>query len=42
LVKLAKITLAFLPARDREWIFAGTAQMLYPALADARTAALTS
>jgi len=42
LVKLAKDTLAFLPARDREWIFAGTAQMLYPALADARTAALTS
>ena len=26
LVKLAQETLAFLPARDREWIFSGTAQ----------------
>ena len=25
-------TLSFLPARDREWIFSGTAQTLYPAL----------
>jgi predicted TIM-barrel fold metal-dependent hydrolase len=32
LVKLAQDTLAFLPARDREWIFARTAQSLYPAL----------
>jgi predicted TIM-barrel fold metal-dependent hydrolase len=34
LVKLAQDTLGFLPARDREWIFARTAQVLYPALAD--------
>ncbi len=33
LVALAQDTLAFLPARDREWIFAGTAKILYPALA---------
>jgi predicted TIM-barrel fold metal-dependent hydrolase len=33
LVKLAQETLAFLPSRDREWIFAGTAQVLYPKLA---------
>jgi predicted TIM-barrel fold metal-dependent hydrolase len=33
LVELAKTTLAFLPARDREWIFSGTAHVLYPALA---------
>ncbi len=33
LVKLGQETLAFLPARDREWIFAGTAQILYPKLA---------
>jgi len=33
LVKLAQETLAFLTATDREWIFAGTAQTLYPALA---------
>ena len=33
LVKLAQETLAFLPARDREWIFSGTAKLLYPALA---------
>jgi len=33
LVKLAEDTLAFLPASDREWIFAGTAQILYPKLA---------
>jgi predicted TIM-barrel fold metal-dependent hydrolase len=33
LVKLAQETLAFLSATDREWIFAGTAQTLYPALA---------
>jgi len=34
LVKLAQETLAFLPASDREWIFSGTAQVLYPALKD--------
>lgn len=33
LVSLAQDKLAFLPARQREWIFAGTAQSLYPALA---------
>jgi predicted TIM-barrel fold metal-dependent hydrolase len=33
LVTLAQETLAFLPSRDREWIFAGTAQILYPKLA---------
>jgi len=33
LVKLARDTLAFLPLRDREWIFAATARTLYPALA---------
>jgi predicted TIM-barrel fold metal-dependent hydrolase len=33
LVKLAQDTLAFLPERDREWIFAGTAERFYPALA---------
>jgi L-fuconolactonase len=32
LVELAKDTLAFLPEKDRAWIFAGTAQILYPAL----------
>jgi predicted TIM-barrel fold metal-dependent hydrolase len=32
LVRLAQDTLGFLPARDREWIFAGTAEVLYPAL----------
>jgi predicted TIM-barrel fold metal-dependent hydrolase len=32
LVNLARETLAFLPARDREWIFSGTALTLYPAL----------
>ena len=32
LVKLAQETLSFLPARDREWIFSGTAETLYPAL----------
>jgi L-fuconolactonase len=32
LVKLAEETLSFLPARDCEWIFAGTAEALYPAL----------
>ena len=32
LVKLAQETLAFLPASDRDWIFAGTALALYPAL----------
>ena len=32
LVNLAQGTLAFLPARDREWIFSGTALTLYPAL----------
>ncbi len=34
LVKLAQETLAFLSAGDREWIFSGTAQVLYPALKD--------
>jgi predicted TIM-barrel fold metal-dependent hydrolase len=34
LVRLAQETLAFLPERDREWIFAGTALTLYPALKD--------
>jgi L-fuconolactonase len=34
LVKLGQDTLAFLPERDREWIFARTAQTLYPRLAD--------
>jgi predicted TIM-barrel fold metal-dependent hydrolase len=32
LLKLAQDTLAFLSASDREWIFSGTAQILYPAL----------
>jgi predicted TIM-barrel fold metal-dependent hydrolase len=32
LVELAQETLAFLPAADREWIFARTALALYPAL----------
>jgi L-fuconolactonase len=32
LVNLARDTLAFLPAGDREWIFEGTALALYPAL----------
>nr|TFG54334.1 MAG: amidohydrolase [Hyphomicrobiales bacterium] len=34
LVALAQETLSFLPKRDREWIFSGTAKTLYPALAD--------
>jgi L-fuconolactonase len=34
LVTLAQKALAFLPARDREEIFSGTAQSLYPALKD--------
>jgi predicted TIM-barrel fold metal-dependent hydrolase len=34
LLKLAQETLAFLSARDREWIFSGTAETLYPALKD--------
>jgi len=34
LVKLAQETLAFLPARERDWIFSGTALALYPALED--------
>jgi L-fuconolactonase len=34
LVKLAVDTLAFLPERDRAWIFSGTAKVLYPALAN--------
>jgi len=33
LVSLAQDTLAFLPDRDREWIFSLTAQTLYPSLA---------
>jgi len=32
LIALAQDTLSFLPASDREWIFSGTAQTLYPAL----------
>lgn len=34
LLMLAQETLSFLPERDREWIFARTAQSLYPSLAD--------
>jgi predicted TIM-barrel fold metal-dependent hydrolase len=34
LLRLAQDTLAFLPDRDREWIFSRTAQMLYPSLAE--------
>ena len=33
LLALAKSSLAFLPQQDQEWIFAKTAQTLYPALA---------
>ncbi len=33
LLKLGRDTLSFLPERDREWIFARTAQTLYPSLA---------
>jgi predicted TIM-barrel fold metal-dependent hydrolase len=33
LVRLAEDALAFLPERDRQWIFAGTARSLYPTLA---------
>ncbi len=33
LLKLGRETLAFLPERDRDWIFARTAQTLYPSLA---------
>ncbi len=33
LISLAQEKLAFLPTRDRQWIFADTAQSLYPALA---------
>jgi L-fuconolactonase len=33
LVALAQDSLAFLPERDREWIFSRTAQALYPSLA---------
>jgi predicted TIM-barrel fold metal-dependent hydrolase len=36
LVQLAQDTLAFLPDRDREWIFSLTAQTLYPSLAGHR------
>jgi predicted TIM-barrel fold metal-dependent hydrolase len=32
LLTLAQDTLAFLPERDREWIFSRTAQSLYPSL----------
>ena len=32
LIALARDTLSFLPASDREWIFSGTAETLYPAL----------
>ena len=34
LLALARSSLAFLPQGDRDWIFARTAQSLYPALAD--------
>ena len=34
LLALARETLSFLPATDREWIFSRTALLLYPALAD--------
>jgi len=34
LVKLAQEILDFLPEQNREWIFSGTAQILYPALKD--------
>jgi len=34
LLAFARSSLAFLPQADRDWIFAGTAQSLYPALAD--------
>jgi predicted TIM-barrel fold metal-dependent hydrolase len=36
LVALARDTLAVLPQGDRDWIFAKTAQTLYPALADGK------
>jgi L-fuconolactonase len=36
LVALADETLRFLPDPEREWIFSGTAQALYPVLADTR------
>ncbi len=34
ILALAQKTLAVLPQKDRDWIFAKTAQVLYPALAD--------
>jgi len=34
LLDLARNSLSFLPARDKDWIFSGTAQILYPALKD--------
>lgn len=34
LLKLARESLASLPAADQEWIFAKTAQTIYPVLAD--------
>ena len=34
LLKTARESVASLPAADRDWIFAKTAQTLYPALAD--------
>jgi L-fuconolactonase len=34
LLRLARDTLACLPEQDRDWIFAKTAKVLYPALAD--------
>jgi L-fuconolactonase len=33
LLKVSQAAMSVLPAEDREWIFAGTAQTLYPALA---------
>ena len=34
ILALAQKTLAVLPQKDRDWIFAKTAQVLYPALKD--------
>jgi L-fuconolactonase len=34
LLAVARSSLASLPQADRDWIFAKTAQTLYPALAD--------
>ena len=37
LLDLARDSLAFLPSRDKDWIFSGTAQLLYPALKDKKS-----